>query len=177
MENVKVLDKEFKPYLSEKEIDEAIQKLADRINVDYEGKDPLFLVVLNGAFMFASDLLKKVTIPCEISFVKLSSYVGTVSSHTVRELIGLDESLTDRNILVVEDIIDTGITMAATLPKLRSFNAKSVSLVTLLHKPTAFEKDFPIDYVGINIPNKFVVGYGLDYDGFGRNLKEIYQIV
>jgi hypoxanthine phosphoribosyltransferase len=176
MEKIKVLDKEFVPYLSEQEIDQAIEVLADRINEDYKDKKPLFLIVLNGAFMFASDLLKKLTIDCEISFVKLSSYQGTESTHTVRELIGLDHAIKGRNIVVVEDIIDTGITMAATLPGLRNFEAKSVELATLLHKPEAFQKDFNIKYIGLNIPNKFVVGYGLDYDGYGRNLKEIYQI-
>ncbi len=176
MEKIKILDKEFVPYLSETEIDSAVEKVARQINADYQGKNPLFLVVLNGAFMFASDLLKKVDIPCEVSFVKLSSYQGTASTHTVRELIGLDHSIKDRDIIVVEDIIDTGITMAATLPGLRNFQAKSVRLATLLHKPDAFLKDFEIAYIGIKIPNKFVVGYGLDYDGYGRNLKEIYQI-
>ena len=177
MKTVKILDKEFKPYLSAQEIENAVQNLAVRINKDYEGKNPLFLIVLNGAFMFAADLLKKITVPCEVSFVKLSSYVGTESSHTVRELIGLDQSPTGRDVIIVEDIIDTGITMAATLPRLKNFNAKSVALATLLHKPEAFQKDFEIKYIGLNIPNKFVVGYGLDYNGYGRNLPEIYQIV
>ena len=149
----------------------------EKINKDLEGKNPLFLVVLNGAFMFASDLLKKITIDCEITFVKLSSYVGTKSTHMVRELIGLDKSLTGRHVVVVEDIIDTGITMHNTLPKLEEIGAEEVKIATLLFKPNAFQKDFKIDYVGMEIENDFIVGYGLDYDGLGRNLADIYKIV
>jgi len=122
-------------------------------------------------------LLKKVTIDCEISFVKLSSYSGTSSTHIVRELIGLDEALTNRNVLVVEDIIDTGITMENTIQKLRHLQASDVKIVTLLFKPLAFRKDYSIDYIGLEIPNDFIVGYGLDYDGLGRNLPDIYKII
>ncbi len=174
---VKLHDKEFKISIPAKEIDESISKVADRINVDYEGKNPLFIIVLNGAFMFASDLLKKIHIDCEITFVKLSSYVGTKSSHVVREVIGLDKSLAGRNVIVVEDIIDTGITMHDTLPKLKQMEAADVKIATLLFKPKAFQKDFPIDYIGMDIANDFIVGYGLDYDGLGRNLPDIYKII
>ncbi len=174
---VKLLDKEFQISIPSSTIQESIAKLATRINADYKGKNPLFIIVLNGAFMFASDLLKMVHIDCEITFVKLSSYVGTSSTHTVRELIGLDESLAGRHVIVVEDIIDTGITMANTIPKLQHLKAEDVKIATLLFKPNAFQKDFPIEYIGIEIPNDFIVGYGLDYDGLGRNLADIYKIV
>ena len=177
MDKVKVRDKEFSLFLTAEEIDKAVEQVAEMINADMQGKDPLFLCVLNGAFIFASDLLKKVEVDCEISFVKLSSYVGTQTTNTVRELIGLDQVLTDRTVVVVEDIIDTGITMAYTLEKLRKLGASDVRIATLLFKPEAFKKDYPIDYVGIVIPNEFIVGYGLDYDGHGRNLPDIYKII
>jgi len=174
---VKILDKEFQISIDAETIQASIQKVANKINEDYKDKNPLFIIVLNGAFMFASDMLKMVDIECEITFVKLSSYVGTKSTHAVRELIGLDESLEGRYVVVVEDIIDTGITMANTIPKLQHLKAKDVKIATLLFKPKAFQKDFPIDYIGIEIENDFIVGYGLDYDGLGRNLADIYKIV
>ncbi|MCK5080271.1 MAG: hypoxanthine phosphoribosyltransferase [Bacteroidales bacterium] len=177
MDKVKVRDKEFSLFLTAEEIDKAVEQVAEMINADMQGKDPLFLCVLNGAFIFASDLLKKVEVDCEISFVKLSSYVGTQTTNTVRELIGLDQVLTDRTVVVVEDIIDTGITMSYTLEKLRKLGASDVRIATLLFKPEAFKKDYPIDYVGIVIPNEFIVGYGLDYDGHGRNFPDIYKII
>ena len=176
-ESVKVHDKEFKISIPAAEIDIAVSKVAQQINSDYKDKKPLFIIVLNGAFMFASDLLKKITIECEITFVKLSSYSGTSSTHTVRELIGLDESLEGREIIIVEDIIDTGITMGNTIPKLNHLKAKDVKIATLLFKPNAFQKDYKIDYIGMEIENDFIVGYGLDYDGLGRNLSDIYKIV
>jgi len=174
---IKVLDKEFKISIPAATIDAAVTNIADKINIDYKGQNPLFLIVLNGAFMFASDLLKKINIDCEITFVKLSSYSGTTSTHIVRELIGLDESLEGRDIIIVEDIIDTGITMGNTIPKLHHLKAKDVKIATLLFKPKAFQKDYKIDYVGLEIENDFIVGYGLDYDGYGRNLADIYKIV
>ena len=177
MKQVQVDDKKFSVSIPAKQIDEAVQKVADRINTELQGTNPLFLVVLNGAFMFASDLVKKITIPCEISFVKLSSYVGTKSTSTVRELIGLDEVLVDRTIVIVEDIIDTGLTMGVTMNKLRHLKAKQVKIATLLYKPNAFQMDYPIDYIGMEIPNDFIVGYGLDYNGYGRNLPDIYKII
>ena len=174
---VKLHDKEFRISITAAEIDTSIGRVAEKINTDYVGKNPLFIIVLNGAFMFASDLLKKITIDCEITFVKLSSYVGTSSTHAVRELIGLDESLAGRHVILVEDIIDTGITMANTIPKLQHLNAEDVKIATLLFKPKAFQKDFPIDYIGMEIENDFIVGFGLDYDGLGRNLADIYKII
>ncbi|RLD76876.1 MAG: hypoxanthine phosphoribosyltransferase [Bacteroidetes bacterium] len=177
MKKVKVRDKEFSLFLTAEDIDKAVEQVAEMINIDMEGRDPLFLCVLNGAFIFASDLLKKVEVNCEISFVKLSSYVGTKTTNTVRELIGLDQVLTNRTVVVIEDIIDTGITMDYTLAKLRKLGASDVRIATLLFKPEAFRKNYPIDYVGIVIPNEFIVGYGLDYDGHGRNLPDIYKII
>lgn len=177
MEKVKVRDKEFSLFLTAEEIDKAVEQVAEMINIDMQGKTPLFLCILNGAFIFASDLLKKVEVDCEISFVKLSSYQGTKTTNTVRELIGLDESLEDRTVIIIEDIIDTGITMGYTLEKLKKLGATDVRIASLLFKPEAFRMKYAIDYVGIVIPNKFIVGYGLDYDGQGRNLPDIYQII
>lgn len=169
-------DKSFVPYLSEKELLEGVKKVADQINKDYEGKKPLFLSVLNGSFMFTSDLMKMIQLECEISFVKLSSYSKTESTGNVRELIGLNQDIEGRDILIVEDIIDTGNSMASILPDLIAKKPKSIELVTLLHKPDALEKELDIKYIAFNIPNKFVVGYGLDYDQLGRNYPDIYQL-
>ncbi len=177
MNFIQVEDKKFTPFISAQEIDEAVKNIAGQINEDLKGKNPLFLVVLNGAFIFASDLMKNITIPCEISFVKLSSYVGTKTTSVVRELIGLDEVLTDRTVVIIEDIIDTGITMGVTTGKLKNLEAKDVKIATLLYKPDAFKMNYDIDYIGIKIPNDFIVGYGLDYNGYGRNLPEIYTIL
>ncbi len=174
---IRVHDKTFEIFIPAAKIQDTIAQMGQKINSDLEGKDPLFLVVLNGAFMFAADLLKHIKTPCDISFVKLSSYIGTQTTSTVRELIGLDEVLNGRTVVIVEDIIDTGITMAETMNKLKKLNAREVKLATLLFKPNAFEKDYHIDYVGLEIPNDFIVGYGLDYDGHGRNYPDIYKII
>ena len=139
--------------------------------------NPLFLVVLNGAFMFASDLFKKLTIECEISFVKLSSYSGTTSTETVKHLIGINEDLKGRNIILVEDIVDTGITIVHMMEELKKYEPADVKIATLLLKPEKYDKGYAIDYVAIEIPNDFIIGYGLDYDGFARNLPDIYKIV
>jgi len=177
MEKVKVRDKEFSLFLTAEDIEKAVDQVAEMINIDMQGKDPLFICVLNGAFIFASDLLKKVEVECEITFVKLSSYTGTRSTNTVRELIGLDHPLEGRTVIIIEDIIDTGITMGYTLKKLRDLGATDVRIASLLFKPEAFKKNYAIDYVGIVIPNEFIVGYGLDYDEHGRNLPDIYKII
>lgn len=174
---IQVHDKLFELSISSETIQKTIDRLAESLNRDLEGKNPLFLVVLNGAFIFAADLFKRMKTDCQISFVKLSSYVGTESTSVVRELIGLDEVLHGRTAVIVEDIIDTGITMAETMSKLRRLEAAEVKLATLLFKPAAFQKNYPIDYIGMEIPNDFIVGYGLDYDGFGRNYPDIYKIV
>ena len=177
MKTIKVHGKEFSEFIDSVEIEKAVTQIAESINKDLKGKNPLFLVVLNGAFMFASDLLKKITIPCEISFVKLSSYIGTQTTSAVRELIGLDEVLHNRTVVIIEDIIDTGITMGVTIEKLKHLEAREVYIATLLFKPDAFRMNYDIDYVGIKIPNDFIVGYGLDYDGHGRNYPDIYKII
>ena len=177
MKTVKVLDKEFALYIPQEKIEASIQTVADQINSDLDGKNPLFLVVLNGAFMFASELFKRLTIPCEISFVKLTSYAGTTTTNDIRELIGLDHSLDGRHVVVVEDIVDTGHTMRYTLQKIRDLNAADVRIATLFFKPKSFQYDYPINYKGMDIGNEFIVGYGLDYDQQGRNLPDIYKII
>ncbi|MBS4061345.1 MAG: hypoxanthine phosphoribosyltransferase [Bacteroidetes bacterium] len=177
MSRIKVHDKEFEIYIPQDQIERAIKKVADNINRDFAGKNPLFLIVLNGAFMFAAELFKNVEIECEISFVKLSSYSGTASTSVVRELIGLDHSIAGRNIVLVEDIIDSGLTMLFTIEKLKKLQANEVKIATMLFKPKAFQYSFPIDYVGLEIPNDFIIGYGLDYNEHARNLPDIYKIV
>ena len=174
---IKVKDKQFQPYLSVEEIDEAVTKVANKINKEFKDQKVLFIAILNGSFMFASDLLKKVDLECEISFVKIASYSGTKSTGKVKKLIGLMQSLEDRNVIIVEDIIDTGNTLDKLLPTLIAENPKSLKVCTLLFKPEAFKADFDIHYICKEIPNKFILGYGLDYDELGRNLKEIYQII
>jgi len=177
MDSIRVHDKDFIKFIHSEQIEIAVNKIADRINQDQAGKNPLFLIVLNGAFMFAADLLKKVNIPCQISFVKLSSYIGTRTTSAVRELIGLDEVLTNRTVVIVEDIIDTGITMGVTIDKLKKLEAAEVFIATLLFKPDSFRMNYDIDYIGLKIPNDFIVGYGLDYNGHGRNYPDIYKII
>ncbi|MCK9617547.1 MAG: hypoxanthine phosphoribosyltransferase [Lentimicrobiaceae bacterium] len=174
---IQVKDKQFALFIKAEEIDMAISKVAENINHDYKGKIPLFLGILNGSFMFASDLLKKITVDCEISFVKIASYAGTQSTGKINNLIGLNEDIKGRHIIILEDIVDTGHTLASLLKYLESFKPASVKIATCLFKPAAFTKEYTVDYVGKNIPNDFIVGYGLDYDGFGRNLPDIYKIV
>lgn len=177
MPNVIANDKEFELYISQDQIQEAVGKVAKEIHKDAWDKNPLFLIVLNGAFVFASDLIRKLEFDCELSFVKLSSYTGTKTTSTVRELIGLDKSLENRYVVIIEDIIDTGITMEYTMHKLKTLGASEVKIATLLFKPDAFQKDFKIDYIGLDIPNDFIIGYGLDYDGYGRNYPDIYKVI
>jgi hypoxanthine phosphoribosyltransferase len=177
MKSIMVHNKEFTKFIEASQIEEAVNNIASRINSDLAGKNPLFLIVLNGAFMFAADLLKKITFPCQISFVKLSSYIGTSTTSAVRELIGLDEVLSGRTVVIVEDIIDTGITMGVTIEKLKKLEATEVYIATLLFKPNAFRMNYEIDYIGMEIPNDFIVGYGLDYDQHGRNYPDIYKII
>lgn len=177
MKKVKILDKEFGIYLTAAEIDQAVSRVAASINEDLKGKSPLFIVVLNGAFMFASDLLKKIELDNNITFVKLSSYSGTRSSRVVKELIGLNEVIKGRTVVIIEDIIDTGLTMQRMLEILQQQEVEEVKIATLVFKPEAFKGDYPIDYIGLDIPNDFILGYGLDYDGYGRNLPDIYRII
>ncbi len=174
---VKVKDKEFEISIPSVRIDAAVQRMADEINRDYQGKTPLFLAILNGSFVFAADLVRKITIPCEISFVKLASYSGTTSTNQVREMIGLSEDISGRNIIILEDIVDSGITLDHLIKDLEKLNPANIKVACFTFKPEAFKKTFRIDYLGISIPNDFIVGYGLDYDGYGRNLPDIYKIV
>lgn len=171
-----VKDKEFELYIPDAAIQQTVQKMAQKINQDYESLNPLFLAVLNGAFMFASDLMKSIDIPVELSFIKLKSYQGTKSSGNIESLIGLEKEITGRHVVIVEDIVDTGKTLQFTLKALSSHNPASIAIATLLHKPEMTKVPLELRYVGFKIPNRFVVGYGLDYDGYGRNLKDIYQL-
>jgi hypoxanthine phosphoribosyltransferase len=173
---IQVHDKSFQPYISAEQITEKIKELALLIEKDYTGKTPLFIAILNGSFMFASDLFKVLNIPAEICFIKLASYKGTKSSGSVITSIGLDVDLFGREVIILEDIIDTGKTMHEFLPQLFHQHPASLKICALLHKPEAVKFPIPVDYCGFSIPDKFVVGYGLDYDGLGRNLKEIYQL-
>ena len=177
MNTIRVKDKEFKLSIKSEEINEAIDRIAYQLNHDLKGKHPIFLVVLNGAFIFAADLYRKIEIESEISFVKLASYSGTQSTSDIKELIGLNEKLRGRTVVILEDIIDTGTTMQYLISKLLYLGVSEVLLAALLFKPSAFREGFRIDYLGIEIPNDFIVGYGLDYDGFGRNYADIYKIV
>ena len=159
------------------QINEQIKKIAAQLNIDYAGKRPLFIAILNGSFMFASDLFKELTIDAEICFIKLASYKGTKSTGNVITSIGLDIPLTDRHVIIVEDIVDTGKTLHAFLPQLINQQPVTLKIASLLHKPEALQFPVTIDYLGFEVPNKFLLGYGLDYDGLGRNLKEIYRLV
>jgi hypoxanthine phosphoribosyltransferase len=171
-----VLDKTFRPFLSAEVLNERIKELATQINKDYIGKNPIFIGILNGSFMFASDLYKNITVPSTISFIKLVSYKGTTSTGTVITAIGLEEDLTDKDVILIEDIVDTGKTMKEFVATLHKQSPASIQICTLLHKPEALQHPLDLKYVGFEIPNKFVVGYGLDYDGFGRNSQEIFQL-
>jgi len=174
MDIITVKDKSFKPFISEESLQKSIKETATKINYDYRGKSPIFIGVLNGSFMFFSDLLKSIDLKCTVSFVKLSSYQGISSTGTVDELIGLNEDLKGKDIILVEDIVDTGNTIDKLYDIIKDKEANSIRVSTLLYKPEAYKKSYEIDYVSIEIPNKFVVGYGLDYDGLGRNLNSIY---
>lgn len=175
-ELITIKDKQFKPFISVSKINEAVNHVATQINSELKNEFPIFLVVLNGSFMFAADLLREVKIPCEISFVKMASYHGTQSTGKVNELIGVKEDLQNRTVVIVEDIVDSGNTIEKMLEILKEKKVKQIKIATALYKPDAFKKNFKIDYIGMNIGNDFVVGYGLDYDGMGRNLKEIYVL-
>lgn len=177
MELIQVHDKQFKPYISADKISEEVKRVASEINKDYAGKKPLFIAILNGSFMFASDLFKEITIEAEICFIKLASYKGIKSSGQVITAIGLDVDLVEREIIVIEDIVDTGNTLSKFLPQIHHHHPASLKIAALLHKPEAMVHPIKIDYLGFSVPNKFLLGYGLDYDGLGRNIKEIYQLV
>lgn len=168
--------KQFVPFISAEEIDFAIQKMAAQIEADFETEIPVFIGVLNGSFMVVSDFVKKYKKPCEVNFVKMASYQGMASTNEVKELIGLNQDLTGRSVIVIEDIIDTGHTIVELKELFKKQNLKHFKIATLFLKPEVYKKDVKIDYIGIQIPNKFIVGFGLDYDGLGRNLPEVYQL-
>lgn len=174
---IKVLDLTFEPSISEETVQAEVKRIADDMNRDLAEKNPIFLGILNGAFMFASDLFKQITIPCQITFLKLASYDGTRTTDSVKQLIGINQDLKDRTIVVLEDIVDTGITLDTIIRQLSGYEPKEILVATMLHKPDALKMDVKLDYVGIEIPNDFVLGYGLDYNGYGRNLPEIYTLV
>lgn len=173
---IQLHDKKFVPFISAQEIDFAIAKMAALIEDDFADETPIFIGVLNGAFMVVSDFMKHYKSPCEVSFIKMASYEGISSTNDVKQLIGLDRDLTGRTVVIIEDIVDTGNTLVALKELFKKQNVKYFKIATLFFKPEAYKKDIKIDYVGIRIPNKFIVGFGLDYDGLGRNLPEIYQL-
>jgi len=177
MSVIQVHDKFFQPYLTADQIDMQVRRMAGEINRDYKGMRPLFIAILNGSFMFASDLFKHLDIEAEISFIKLSSYKGTSSTGHVVQAIGLLESLKGRQVIILEDIVDTGKTLSDFMPQLIEQEPASLKVAAFLHKPEAQSHPLDIHYLGFSVPNKFLLGYGLDYDGLGRNLKEIYQLV
>ncbi|MGV8995047.1 MAG: hypoxanthine phosphoribosyltransferase [Flavobacterium sp.] len=173
---IQIHDKHFVPFISRKELDFAVASMAKQVENDFGDEVPLFVGVLNGAFMVVSDFMKHYSRPCEVSFVKMSSYEGTSTTNEVKELIGLNQDLSGRSVVVIEDIVDTGNTVAELKKIFKAKGVKSFKIATLFFKPDAYTQDIKLDYVGIRIPNKFIVGYGLDYDGLGRNLPEIYQL-
>ncbi|MDR2039087.1 MAG: hypoxanthine phosphoribosyltransferase [Bacteroidales bacterium] len=178
MRTVSLSDKKFKMIISGSQVKNSIEHIADRINSDYEGKEILFIAVLNGSFMFASDLVRKIKPLCRISFVKVNSYQGDTTEGIVKELIGLKEDLNGKHVVLVEDIVDTGFTLSNIMKQIKSnYKPASIAVASLLFKPQSYRKSIAIDYVGIEIPNDFVVGWGLDYNGYGRNFEDIYSIV
>ena len=179
MENnvVRVHDKYFEPFIPEKTIQREVKRIAEEMNRDLASQDPIFLGILNGAFMFASDLYKQLDFPSQITFLKLASYSGTQSTGSVKQLIGINRDLKDRVVVVLEDIVDTGVTLETIIRQLSGFEPAEIKVATFLHKPDATVKKVKLDYVGISIPNNFILGYGLDYEGYGRNFREIYQLV
>jgi hypoxanthine phosphoribosyltransferase len=177
MNLIRVHDKLFEPYLTEEEIQTRVRFIAEQLNTDYAEKKPLFIAILNGSFIFASDLFKKIHIEAEICFIKLASYKGSKSTGHVVTAIGLDMDVFGRDVVIIEDIVDTGKTLNEFLPQLHHQQPASLKIVALLHKAEATMFPVPIDYLGFTIPDKFVVGYGLDYDGLGRNIPEIYKLV
>lgn len=173
---IRLHDKDFVPFISAQELDFAIQNMAKQIEDDFADDIPVFVGVLNGAFMVVSDFMKHYKGSCEVSFIKMASYEGTTSTNEVKQLIGLNQDLSGRTVIVIEDIVDTGNTIEELKDLFKKQNVKHFKIATLFFKPEAYKKDIKLDYVGIRIPNKFIVGYGLDYDGLGRNLPEVYQL-
>jgi len=177
MKEVQILDKRFREYIQESDLQKRIVELAGQINNDFAGKEVIFVGILNGAFVFAADLFRRIDLKARITFIKLASYAGTTSSGEIRELIGWNEDLKGKSVIIIEDIVDTGITLEHTVDNLIIRDVREISIVTLLLKPSAYKKSIQIDYVGFEIPNDFVVGYGLDYNGEGRNLTSVFTLV
>ncbi|MBQ6201188.1 MAG: hypoxanthine phosphoribosyltransferase [Prevotella sp.] len=177
MDSIKIKDKSFRVFIPEAEIKTRVKALAEQMSKDLEGKNPIFLAVLNGAFIFAADLMREMTIPCEISFVKLASYQGTTSTGKVKEVFGINENLSGRTVVIVEDIVESGQTMKQMIESLGTRNPASVQICTLFFKPEKLKEELTLDYVAFRIPDDFILGYGLDYDGLGRELKDVYTIV
>ncbi len=174
---IQVKDKTFAVSIPQEKIISEVKRVAGEISRDYAGREPVFLAVLNGSFVFAADLLREISLPCEISFVRLASYQGVSTTGEIREIMGLNIDITGRPVVIVEDIVDTGLTMAHMLETLKKHNPSSVDICTLLLKPGKLQVDLDIRYCCMQIPNDFIVGYGLDYDGFGRNTKDIYTLI
>ena len=177
MSRIKLIDKVFETSITEAEIQERVKAVADRINKDMADKNPILLAVLNGSFMFAGDLMRMLTIPCEISFVKLASYQGTTSTGTIKEVIGINEDLSGRTVIIVEDIVESGLTIKRMIETIGTRAPKSIHICTLLIKPERLTVPLDVEYAAIEIPNDFIVGYGLDYNQQGRNLRDIYTLV
>lgn len=177
MESIQIKDKKFTISITEEQILKEVDRVAQEINRDLKEKNPLFLSVLNGSFMFTADLMKRINIPCEISFVKLASYQGISSTGKITEVIGINEDISGRCVVIVEDIVDTGFTMQRLLETLGTRNPKEIHIASLLVKPEKLQVPLNIEYAAMNIPNDFIVGYGLDYDGLGRNYKDIYTVI
>lgn len=177
MDRVKVLDKEFQLTISSAKIEEAITNIATRMNRELSGKKVIFLGILNGSFLFAADLFRKIDFDCQITFLKLASYQGTTSSGKIKRLIGMNEDIKDHTVIIIEDIVDTGHTLDSIIKQLKGYEPDEIKIATLLFKPEAYKHNIELDYIGIEIPNDFIIGYGLDYNGYGRNLKQIYSII
>ena len=176
MSKIQILDKQFTLFLPASEIEQAIDKIAQSMNKELAGKEVLFIAILNGAFMFAADLYKRLTIPSRITFLKLASYEGTSSTGKIKRLIGLESDLKDLIVVVLEDIVDTGTTLDHIMKQLKGYEPAEIRIATLFLKPEVYSHQIPLDYVGIEVPNRFIVGYGLDYNGYGRNLKDLYVL-
>lgn len=177
MKTVRILNKDFELFIDASTIQKSIKRISKQINQELKDKNPIFISILNGAFMFSGDLMKYVTIPSEITFVRIASYQGTESSQQVKEVMGLIENIEDRTVVILEDIIDTGHTIEKLISQFEKLGPKEIKIATLLFKPNALIKDIKPDYVALEIPNDFIVGFGLDYDGYGRNLEDIYKII
>ncbi len=177
MRSIQLADKTFELSITSTEIQKAIWRIADQMDQDLKDKNPLMICILNGSFMFAADLMKKLTTPCQVSFVKVASYEGTQTTGTVKEIIGLSENIEGRTVVLLEDIVDTGVTIENIMKQITALKPREVKVATLLFKPEACKRALTLDYIGLSIPNDFIVGYGLDYNGYGRNLPDIYSVV